>query len=60
MVNWNGCGRRRSWPNLRYCVSIYLDGLMKTTNTFSQDSRSPGQDLNLGPLDYEARLLITQ
>jgi hypothetical protein len=27
--NWKGCGRKRSWPNLRYYPSIFLQGLRK-------------------------------
>jgi hypothetical protein len=39
---------------LRYYPTIHLEGLTKTTNNFIQDGRSPGRDLNLGPLKYEA------
>jgi hypothetical protein len=28
-----GCGRKRSWPNLRYYSSIFLKDLNNTTNT---------------------------
>jgi hypothetical protein len=35
MMNWNGCGRRRSWPNLRYYPSICLEGPKKTTRNLS-------------------------
>jgi hypothetical protein len=34
---------------LRYYFNIYLQGLRKITKNLSQDSRSPGRDLNLGP-----------
>jgi hypothetical protein len=52
-MNWKGCGRKRSWPNLRYYPGICLEGLRKTTKNLSQDNRSPGRDLNPGPPEYE-------
>jgi hypothetical protein len=33
MINWRGCGRTKSWFNLRYCPSIYCEEL--------GDSRKP-------------------
>jgi hypothetical protein len=33
--------------------------LRETTNNISQNSWSPGQDLNLGPHEYEAGVLTT-
>jgi hypothetical protein len=51
-MNWKGCGRKRSWPNLRYYPGICLEGLRKTTKNLSQDSRSPPE--------YEAGELTTQ
>jgi hypothetical protein len=59
MMNWNGCGRKRSWPNLRYYPGICPEGLTKTMKTCSQDSWSLSQDLNLGPPECEARVLIS-
>jgi hypothetical protein len=44
---------------LRYYASIHLEGLRKTTENLSQDSRSPVLDLNPRP-NYEARVLTTQ
>jgi hypothetical protein len=35
-MHWEGCGRKWSWPNLRYCLSICMKGLGKTTETFGQ------------------------
>jgi hypothetical protein len=29
IVNWKGCGRKRSWPNSRYYPGIWLEGLRK-------------------------------
>jgi hypothetical protein len=48
MINRKGCGWKRSGPNLRYYPGICLEGLSKTINIISQDSRSPGGDLNPG------------
>jgi hypothetical protein len=45
MMNWKRCWRR-SWPNLRYYPGICLEGLRKTTNNLSRDSRSQDRDLN--------------
>jgi hypothetical protein len=53
-MNVNGCGRKRSWRNLRYSPSIRMEGLRKTTN--SQDSRSLGRDFNPGFPEYETEL----
>jgi hypothetical protein len=45
-----GCGRKGSWPNLRYYPSIFLEGLSKTTKNVSHNNWSLGQDLNQAPL----------
>jgi hypothetical protein len=37
-MDGNGYGRKRSWLNLRYHPSIWLEGLRKTTKYFSQDT----------------------
>jgi hypothetical protein len=52
-----GHGRKQLWPNLRYYNDICLERLRKTTNKFSQDSKTLGQDLNLGPCECEAGVL---
>jgi hypothetical protein len=31
-MNWKGCGGKRSWPNLRYCPRICLEGLRRNKN----------------------------
>jgi hypothetical protein len=56
-MNWKGCGRKRSWLNLRYYPGICVEGLRKTMKNLSQDSRSPGRDLNPGHPEYEAGVL---
>jgi hypothetical protein len=39
---------------------ICLEVLRKTTKTLSQNSRSPGRDLNAGPPEYKAEMLTTR
>jgi hypothetical protein len=58
-MNWRGCGRKRSCPNLRYYPSIYVEGLRKTTKNLSQNNLSPGRDVNSGPPKYEAGVSTT-
>jgi hypothetical protein len=45
---------------LRHYPSICLEGLSQTTKNLSQDSRSPGRDLNLWLPEYEAEVLNTR
>jgi hypothetical protein len=59
-MNGVECGRRLSLPNLRQYSGIFVEGLRKTTKNFSHDSRSPGRDLNPGPLEYKAEVLTTR
>jgi hypothetical protein len=56
-MHCKGCGRKRSWLNLRYYTSICLEVLKKN---ISQDNRSPGRDLNPGPPEYDAGMLTTK
>jgi hypothetical protein len=58
-VNNEGCGRKWSWSNLRYCSGICLERLRKTTKDLSHDSRSPGRDLKPGSPEYDGGLLNT-
>jgi hypothetical protein len=51
---------KRSWPNLKYYTGTCVEGLRKITKNLSQDSRSPGRDLNLGSPEYEEGVLTTQ
>jgi hypothetical protein len=44
-MNWKGCRRKRSSPNLGYLSSVCLEGLSMTTKTH-QDARYAGQDSN--------------
>jgi hypothetical protein len=59
-MNWNGCERNRSRPNVRYYPGICLEGLKKTTKPINEDSRSLSSDLNLGPPKYEAWVLTSR
>jgi hypothetical protein len=43
-MKWEGCGRKRSWPNLRHYPGSCPEGLRKTTKNLSQDSLFPGRD----------------
>jgi hypothetical protein len=54
-----GCGRRWSWPNLRYDPAIFLEELRKTTENLCQDYWSLA-DFNPGPPECEGRVLTTQ
>jgi hypothetical protein len=59
MMNWKGCGRKQSWSSLSCYPRICLEGLRKTAKNLSQDSRSPGRDLNTVPPKCEG-VLSTQ
>jgi hypothetical protein len=59
MMTWKGCGRVRSWYNIRYCPGICLEGLTEATNNLNQISRSPGRDFNPEPPEYEAGVVTT-
>jgi hypothetical protein len=54
MKNWKECGRKRSWPNLRYCPLMWLEGLGKTTKDLSHDNMSSDRDLKPGFPECEA------
>jgi hypothetical protein len=55
-MNWEGFGRSCCDLISRYYSSIRMEGLRKAAKTLSQDSRSPGRDLNPGPPEYKARI----
>jgi hypothetical protein len=59
MMNWKGCRRKLSWPNVRHYTSICPEGLRKTTKKLSQDSWSLGQELNPELPEYDAGVLTT-
>jgi hypothetical protein len=45
---------------VRYCRSIILEKMRKTTKTLNQDSRSPSRDLKQGLSEYKAGVLSTR
>jgi hypothetical protein len=47
MMNWQGFGRKRSWPNFKV-VSRHWPGETEKNHEFNQDSRSPGQRIETG------------
>jgi hypothetical protein len=59
-MNWKGYGRKLYWPNFWYYPVICLEELRESTKNHSQDSRSPGRDLNPGPSEYKAGVLTTR
>jgi hypothetical protein len=56
-MNWKGCGRKRSWPNLRYYPGICLEGLRENTENLSDNRRSLGPEMNSGSPKYEAEVI---
>jgi hypothetical protein len=58
-MNWKVCGRKRSWPNIRYYPGNCLQGLRKTTKDLSHDSRSLVRDLNTGSPKYGTGVITT-
>jgi hypothetical protein len=55
-MNWKGCRRKKSWPNLRYYLDICLERLWKSMKNLRHDRWSSGQDLNPGPPEYKGVL----
>jgi hypothetical protein len=51
-MNWNVCGRKGSWPDLRYCPRTFLGGSGKRRSAYPNTSR------NRGRLNQLARLKI--
>jgi hypothetical protein len=52
-MNWTGLGRKQSWSNFKLYPVIRLEGLRKSTKQLRQDSRSPAQEFNPGPPEYD-------
>jgi hypothetical protein len=57
-MNWKAFGRMRPWLILRYYHGIRLERLSETTKYLSQESLSPGRNLNPRPPEYKARVLF--
>jgi hypothetical protein len=60
LMNWKGCGRKRSWPNWMYYPYICLEWLREHKKYFNQDNRSLGRDSKQRPPEYEAGMLTTR
>lgn len=52
-VNWRGCARMCSWPNMKCCTEVFLEGLRNITKTIASRA-SLFQDVSLGPSIHEA------
>jgi hypothetical protein len=50
----------QSWPNFKKLYRHPPEGTEENHKTIRQDSRSPGGDLNLLPLEYKAGVLTTR
>jgi hypothetical protein len=53
-------GRKRSWPNFEVLSLYSPEWTDKYYENLSQDSRSPGRDLNRKFLEYKAGILTTR
>jgi hypothetical protein len=61
IMNWRGCGRKRSCPVLEYWPYIYLEGLRKTTNNLSiADLRARIRTMDLPNTKQESYLLYCE
>jgi hypothetical protein len=54
IMNWRGCGRKRSWPDLRNCSSICSEG--QEIQEESQDNWCLGQGAMRGPPECRAEV----
>jgi hypothetical protein len=59
MMNGKGFGRKQSWPNFKILCLRSPGGNEEYHENFNQHRRSNGQDLNPGPPEYEAGVLMT-
>jgi hypothetical protein len=57
MMNWKGFGRKWSQPNFKVLSWHLLRGNEENHEKASQDSWSPGRDLNMEPPEYETGVL---
>jgi hypothetical protein len=58
MMIWKGFGRKLSWPNFKPLSQHSSGGTQEDYLNLSQESRSLGLDLNPGPPEYEAVMLL--
>jgi hypothetical protein len=60
MTHWKGYRRKWSWTNLNVNIpALACKDWEKTTRNLSQVYQYMGQDLNLGPTEYEAGMSTT-
>jgi hypothetical protein len=59
MVNWKGCGRKRSWPNFKI-LSRHSPGRTEENHKTIRIAGRWGRDLKPEPAEYEAGVLTTQ
>jgi hypothetical protein len=57
--NWDGYGRKRSWPNFKV-LCRHSPGGTDENHEKSEDSLCPRRDLYPRPPEYEAGMLTTQ
>jgi hypothetical protein len=57
MMDWKQCGRKWSWPKLRYYTKIYLEELGNTTRN-NQGSWCPSLGFNWDSPEYMSELLF--
>jgi hypothetical protein len=59
-MNYKKYRRRWSWPNSKVLSWHMPGGTEENHNILSQNNRSPGKNVNLGPPEYEVGVLTTQ
>jgi hypothetical protein len=55
-MNWKGCGRKHSWPDLRHYSGIFPDGRRKITKDISQESCNDSES-NWAPPEYQSEAI---
>ena len=58
-VNWTGDGRKCSWPNVKFCTEVFVEGLRNITKTIASRA-SLFQDVSLRPFIHEAGEVCSQ
>jgi hypothetical protein len=57
-MNWKGFSRKRPWPNCKLLSQHSPGETEENCGNHNQESRHPGRDLNRGPPEYEAEVVI--
>jgi hypothetical protein len=60
MTNWEGCGRNRSWPILRYYATTCWMGWRKPRKPSVRIVWFIYRELNTWPIEYKAGVMNTQ